>query len=88
MEEGRRKRYVGVMVVFGADGAITPLSIDLDGVTWGIDKVLSRRRMSSTRIGGSGERYGIVVRGRQTFLYSERTYDGTVRWYVEERARS
>ena len=88
MEEGRRKRYVGVMVAFGTDGAITPLSIDLDGVTWRIDKVLSRRRMSSTRVGGSGTRYAVLVRGRQTFLYSERACDGTVRWYVEEKARS
>ena len=81
MEETRRKVYVTVMVRHDADGRKTPVSITFeDGIKYPIDRLRDVRRAAATRVGGTGTRYTIVVRGRETFLFEDEDL-----WFVEAR---
>ena len=75
-----RKTYVDVVARIDADGQVTPLSIGWrDGRTFEIDRVCESIRRASTRVGGSGIRYLVSVRGREKYLFFENP-----RWFVEE----
>jgi hypothetical protein len=79
------KVYVCVTALFKADGTILPLSFEWeDGNSYKIDKVLDIRRSSSLRSGGSGFRYTIRVRNRDTYMFREED-SGVSRWFMQRK---
>ena len=80
MEE-REKRYVPVIVRFDEDGKLRPLEIeyeDGDGKRrFMADRVLDVRRAACESVGGVGDRYTVVIQGKETYLWFEKN-----RWFV------
>lgn len=73
------KAYVSVIVKHHADGQKTPLQIIFeDGHKFTIDRVVERRRAAATKVGGTGIRYKIIIRGQERYIYED---DGL--WFVE-----
>lgn len=73
------KVFVHVNVDHGIDGTKTPKEIRFkDGRRFEIDKVTERRRAAATKVGGTGIRYTIYIRGQQRMLYEDDN-----RWFVE-----
>ena len=84
------KVYVPVKAGFDADGNIRPLEITWeDGRRYPIDKVLDVRQAAAMRSGGQGDRYTVIICGKQSYLYFERSADLTGknlgRWFVERK---
>ena len=78
---GRRKRYVEVAAVHTEDGQVRPTAITWgDGERFEVDHIHESRRATSLKVGGTGIRYLISVRGTKTYLF----YEGP-RWFVEEK---
>ncbi|MBS7402955.1 MAG: hypothetical protein KIG37_05365 [Oscillospiraceae bacterium] len=87
---GNIKVYVDVRASFAPDGRLTPEQIKWeDGTIYEIDKVLDVRQGFAARAGGQGDRYTIMVRGRQSSLFFERSTERSGRnlgrWFVERR---
>ncbi len=79
MEERARKVYVDVVLRTDRDGNIRPLSIAWEnGRTYDIDRLKHRCKAASTKVGGCGMRYTVVICGRETYLFHEED-----RWFVE-----
>ena len=73
------KTYVNVMVEHRSDGTKTPIEIRFDdGRKFEIDKVTDRRRAAATKVGGTGIRYTIFIRGQERKLFEDED-----RWFVE-----
>ncbi len=84
------KVYVDVTVRFREDGRMLPLRIYWeDGTAYRIDAVLDVRQAAAQKAGGQGDRYTIRVRGRECYLFFERsaslTGNNIGRWFVERR---
>lgn len=84
------KVYVPVKACFDADGNIIPTEITWeDGRRYRIDKVTKVRQAAAMRSGGQGDRYTIVISGRESYLYFERSTNLTGRnlgrWFVERK---
>ena len=80
----KRKVYVKVIMIQDEEGNIQPLQIVWeDGKVFDVDKVVYRCRASSTKVGGTGMRYTIRIRGKETFLYYSEDEN---RWFVEGKA--
>ena len=84
------KVYVPVKTSFDADGNILPTEILWeDGRRYTIDKVLKVRQAAAMRSGGQGDRYTIMVGGKESYLYFERSTDLSGprlgRWFVERK---
>ena len=84
------KVYVQVKADFREDGVMLPREIIWeDGVTYEIDKVLQITQAAAMRAGGQGDRYKIRVRGKESYLFFERsanlTGNNIGRWFVERR---
>ena len=84
------KVYVPVKADFDADGNILPTEITWeDGRRYQIDRVIKIRQAAAMRSGGQGDRYTIMINGRQSYLYFERSADLTGRnlgkWFVERK---
>ena len=84
------KVYVPVKASFDAEGNILPTEILWeDGRRYPIDKVLKVRQAAAMRSGGQGDRYTIMVGGRESYLYFERSTNLTGRnlgrWFVERK---
>ncbi len=78
----RRKVYVAVNADFSPEGTCRPNSITFeDGRLYEIDRVLHACPAASTKVGGTGIRYTIMIFGRETFLFHERSG----RWFVEAK---
>ncbi len=85
------KVYVGVNASFDHEGRLTPKVIKWeDGAAFEIDRVLDVRQAAAMRAGGQGDRYTVMVRGKQSYLFFERSTASTGpnlgRWFVERRA--
>jgi len=79
MEHRARKVYVGVNIDVDESGNIRPRSITWeDGRVYPIDRLRHRCRAASTRVGGCGMRYTVVIGGKETYLFQEEE-----RWFVE-----
>lgn len=66
------------------EGNIRPCSIRLeDSRAYGDDRLKYRCRAASTKVGGCGMRYTVMIEGKETYLFEE---DG--RWFVEEKDAS
>ena len=83
--------YVDVKAAFNAAGNLMPLEIKwLDGKVFEIDKVTDIRQAAAMKAGGQGDRYTIWIRGKQSYLFFERSGalsgNNLGRWFVEAKA--
>jgi hypothetical protein len=90
MQARSLKVYVDVTVDFDADGHMYPRSLIWeDGERYEIDRVKAVRPAHAERAGGQGDRYTIMVSGKETYLYFEHNTDygsrDLGRWFVERR---
>ena len=84
------KVYVPVRASFDAEGNILPTEIIWeDGRRFEIDRVTKVRQAAAMRSGGQGDRYTIMVNGRESYLYFERSTNlsgpNLGRWFVERK---
>ena len=84
------KVYVGVRADFSDEGVMLPREITWeDGKKYPIDRVIDIRQAPALKAGGQGDRYTIMVKGIQSYLFFERSANltGNVigRWFVERR---
>lgn len=81
MEDQRRKVYVEVQVRVTSEGKVHPLTIKFeDGQLYEIDRLIDCRRAHATKVGGTGIRYTVRIRNKQTYLFED---EG--RWFVEAK---
>ena len=74
------KQPVAVNVTITTDGQVRPRKfLWKDGQWYTIDRVCKAERAASTKVGGCGIRYTIMVEGKPRFLYDE---DG--KWFMED----
>ena len=74
------KQPVAVIVAIGTDGQVRPKKFQWkDGHTYKIDRVSKAERAASTKVGGCGIRYTIIVNGIPRYLFDE---DG--KWFMED----
>lgn len=89
---GFEKRvYVDVDATFDKSGRISPRALVWeDGCRYEIDRVINVRPAFAARAGSGGDRYTIIVRGKESYLYFERSADLTGdrlgKWFVERKA--
>lgn len=90
MNANRLKVYVPVEVQFRSDGVMLPRMITWeDGTNYEIDRVTDIRQAAAMRAGGQGDRYTVLINGKQSFLFFERSPNQTGnnigRWFVERK---
>ena len=74
------KQPVAVNVTITPDGQVRPRKFLWKDEHWyKIDRVVYAERAASTKVGGCGIRYTIMVEGLPRFLYDE---DG--KWFMED----
>ena len=74
------KQPVAVNVTIDTDGQVRPKKfLWKDGNVYKIDRILKIERAASTKVGGCGIRYTVMVEGLPRFLYDE---DGM--WFMED----
>jgi hypothetical protein len=79
------KVYVDVTERRTKEGQLIPLNLVWeDGVSYAIDRVLDARPAASLKAGGSGMRYTVRIRGRETSMFLEEN-DGEARWFIERK---
>ena len=75
------KQPVAVSVVIMTDGKVIPKKIQWkDGCKYKIDKVCKVERAASTKVGGCGLRYTVMIEGLPHYLFDE---EG--RWFMEDQ---
>ena len=84
------KVYVDVTAKFNSDGFLIPINLTWeDGQVFEIDRVTDIRQADAMKAGGQGDRYTIWVKGKQSYLFFERscslTGNNLGRWFVERR---
>ena len=84
------KVYVKVGVVFREDGMMLPKSLTWeDGRKYPIDRVLNVKPACAERAGGQGDRYTVLIGGRQRYLFFEHSTgmgDSSLgRWFIERK---
>ena len=73
--------YVDVILMNKADGSKRPMYVIWeDGKKYEIDRVKQICRAASTKVGGTGLRYTIVVNGQETYIFEDDN-----RWFVEAK---
>lgn len=87
---GSAKVYVDVNVDFSGDGGMLPRALVWeDGRVYRIQKVTDLRPAHAERAGGSGDRYTILVDGRERYLFFEHSTEfgdpGIGRWFLERK---
>lgn len=82
--ESRKKRYVEVVALHREDGSVAA-ALDRLGrrPRFKVDRILDTRRAASLKVGGTGVRFLVRIRDRDTFLFYENP-----RWFVEEKVRT
>ena len=83
-----KKIYVRVNAQFDRQGFIHPSAIIwTDGRTYEIDKVTSVKHMHASKAGGNGDRYTVMISGKERYLFYERSSDlmgnQVGKWFVE-----
>lgn len=74
------KQPVAVIVAIGTDGQVRPKKFQWkDGNVYKIDRISKAERAASTKVGGCGIRYTVIVDGMPRYLYDE---DG--KWFMED----
>ena len=78
----RRKIYVEVQARHLIDGSCRPETIKFENDhIYEIDRVKHCCRAASTKVGGTGIRYTVVILGKETFLFDEENG----KWFVEAK---
>ena len=82
--------YVDVKAAFNATGSLMPLEIKwIDGQVFEIDRVTDVRQAAARKAGGQGDRYTVKIRGKQSYLFFERSGalsgNNLGRWFVEAK---
>ena len=90
MRERSLKVYVDVNVDFDTDGHMYPRSLTWeDGEKYEIDRVKAVRPAHAERAGGQGDRYTVMVAGREKYLFFEHSTDygnqDVGRWFFERK---
>ena len=81
MEVRCRKEYVSVNLDVDKNGIISPRFIRWpNGQIFQIEKLKYKCRATSAKVSGGGIRYTVIIRGRETFLFSEGN-----KWFVEAK---
>ena len=75
---------------FNVAGSLIPIDIKwVDGKVFEIDKVTDIRQSAALKAGGQGDRYEVWIRGKQSYLFFERSGalsgSNLGRWFVESR---
>ena len=84
MEE-RRKVYVEVRARHLIDGTCRPETIKFENdEVYEIDRVKQCCRAASTKVGGTGLRYTVMICGKETYLFDEENG----KWFVEGKKRA
>ncbi|MBR6028833.1 MAG: hypothetical protein IKP40_07045 [Clostridia bacterium] len=86
------KEYVEVHVDFSPDGTMLPRTLVWeDGRQYEIDRIKAIQAAPALKAGGQGDRYTVMIAGRERFLFFEHNADfGNERigkWFVERRVR-
>ena len=72
-DERARKVYVQVKVDFSPEGQMRPRELIWeDGTRHEIDRILDVKQAAELKCGGQGDRYTIMVRGKERHLFFER----------------
>ena len=84
------KVYVAVNVDFTADGDMIPKTITWeDGKVYEIDRILDLRHAPARKAGGHGERFTVMVNGKESYLFFEENIEpkgaNIGRWFVERK---
>ncbi len=84
------KVYVAVKADFREDGRILPREITWeDGHKYIIDRVTDIRQAAAMKAGGQGDRYTVMIGGKQSYLFFERSANlsgnNIGRWFVERK---
>lgn len=81
-----RKVYVSVLVWYDTTGKGKPYRIRFEDdpvykdEVWKIDRIKDVRRAASTRVGGTGMRYTIMINGKELYLFEDEN-----RWFIEAK---
>ena len=91
MSNTSERVYVDVKAAFNATGNLMPLEIKwVNGKVFEIDKVTDIRQAAAMKAGGQGDRYTVWIRGKQSYLFFERSgaLSGNMlgRWFVERKS--
>lgn len=77
-----RKVYVEINALIDTNGKRRPLRIRWeDGRVFKVERLLSRSKAKSQKVGGGETRYTIQINGQETFIFEDE--DG--RWFVESK---
>lgn len=84
------KVYVTVRADFDEDGTLLPRIIKWeDGKSYRIDRVTQICMAPAQKCGGQGDRYTVIINGRESYLFFERSaevYGNNIgRWFVERK---
>jgi len=84
------KVYVAVKADFREDGVMLPRVITWEnGDQYEIDRILDIRQAAAMKAGGQGDRYTVRIKGKQSYLFFERSPNQTGnnigRWFVERK---
>ena len=88
--ETAERVYVDVKAAFNSAGNLMPLEIKwIDGQVFEIDRVTDVRQAAARKAGGHGDRYEVWIRGKQSYLFFERSGalsgSNLGRWFVEAK---
>ena len=85
------KEYVTVSALMKRDGRMLPAAVHwADGRVYRIDKVREITQAPALRAGGRGDRFTVMIDGRERALFYERSPGKTGdigRWFVEKKHR-
>ena len=88
MEEERRKVYVEVDVTHRTDGTARPQRIKFEnGEVYEIDRVKYCCRAASTKVGGTGLRYTVLICGTETSFLMKKTESGLWKAKTEQLSK-
>lgn len=83
------KVYLAISVDFTEDGQMLPRMIHWENKAYPIDRVKQVRPAHADRAGGMGDRYTVMVNGKEHYLFFEHNTDSVDkdvgRWFVERK---
>ena len=90
IEKNYKKVFVNVTADMRPDGVIRPIYFRwTDGNKYEIDKVKAVRPAHAERAGGQGDRYTVMIEGREKYLFFEHSTEygdkNVGRWFVERK---
>jgi hypothetical protein len=83
------KVYVAVETAFNVAGKMSPIALEWEGKRYEIDRLLGVQPAHASKTGGQGDRYTVIINGKQRHLYFEHAanYGDTNlgRWFIERQ---